>query len=321
MKRTKTIIIDATTSSQIRHLKPFEAQNTHIICQGYNDVDIYLPSADFFPFSTEPLIISREKPSCTVSIHTINDRFQNQFDVPMKKISLDKFFTRTIKLVKESRNQSEWYVVSDGKEAYQSRYIRADLYGTSTYHEGTTLAYFFSGDYQTSQTATNYPGLRSYLIDHGYARTHLSTARDAIVFSKPAQYKRIVSFNACYVGTGASTLRVRRRQLNDHAYEESNYDVVFNSPGGTTFHNHYSEKLAPLTVKLYSTHTAFNTSGGEAYSELTEKYDIVVEGDGIWYMNPDLPANNNADWINFIKYEMVSDPDLQEYFHGTSYAP
>lgn len=315
MRRSRTKIIDASSSAVTVYLTPREAQDIHIICQGHEQVDIYLPSIEHFPFNTNPITIFREKITQDVFIHCVDGRFQNHFDVAMTTISLDLYYSKTIALVKENRTNSEWYVFSVGNAGYQERSISAEIYGTSFVTQGTSSAYFFEGNYQTSPTTTNYASLRSYLYDHGYMDSKISTARAEIHFLKPGFYEREYQLNVVCESTEESTLRLRFRKLNDYVYEESSNDVLITSPAGTHTHSHISRATYPFITNLYATHTAFNTSG-VAYDKMVVSYDIVVEGNGTWYFHPDKISNSNAAWVNRIKYYLVGDPDLQAAVSG-----
>lgn len=314
----KVKIIDASSAAKEIRLTPKEAMNTHVICQGFNRVDIYLPHADHFPRTTEGLTISREKINQPVFIHSEGARFQNQFDAQMTMISLDVYFSRTIRLVKEDHLTKEWYILSNGQRGYEKRDIRLEFYGTGSFVQGTTESYFFSGAQETGQTSTNVPGVRSFLWDHGCMTSIVSGNRDQIIFNQPGVYQRITHLNFLSISTEPTTLRFRTRKLNDMIYDESGLDIFFLAEAGT--HRHSVTDVYDFTYsKLLATHTAYNTSG-TAYSQIIWEYDVVVTGDGTWYPSPDLPANNNKGWQNKIFFELRGDIDIQRAMFGTSFS-
>lgn len=316
---TKIKIIDASSSAKEVRLTPKEASNTHIICQGFNRVDIYLPHADHFPRTTEALTITREKINQSVYVHSQGARFQNQFDVEMTTISLDMYFSRSIRLVKEDRLTKEWYILSNGQQGYDKRDMQVEIYGSGSFVAGTTTATFYAGGFQTSQTSTSYGMARSFLWDHQYATSHVSTARNQIILKQPGYYSEKMNLNFLSISTEPTTLRFRLRKTGDYVSDESARDVLLVAEAGT--HRHSVQKINDISVtKLYGTHTSFNTSG-TAYPSLTYEFDIVVSGAGTWYPAPDLPANNNQSWENKIFYELKGDIDVVRALYGTSFAP
>lgn len=314
----KVKIIDASSAAKEIRLTPKEAMNTHVICQGFNRVDIYLPHADHFPRTTEGLTISREKINQPVFIHSEGARFQNQFDFEITMISLDIYFSRTIRLVKEDRLTKEWHILSNGQQGYEKRDIRLEFYSTGSFVQGTTESYFFSGAQQTGQTSTSYPGVRSFLWDHGYVTSVINGNRDQIIFHQPGDYEQRIQLNFLSISTEPTSLRFRLRKINDKSYDESTRDIFLLAEAGT--HRHSISDIYDLTLlKLLGTHTAYNTSG-TAYSQITHEYDVVVTGNGTWYPSPDLPANNNIGWQNKIFFEMKGDSDIQRAAHGSSFS-
>lgn len=313
----KTKIIDAGLEPQIVYLTANEARDNHVICQGLERVDIYLPSKQYFVRNTDPLIISREKMQQPVFIHSLDARFQNQFDAEMLTMTLDVYYSRTIRLILENRSHQEWYVVSNGIQAYDKRDTVVEIYGTSFYTEGTTPAYFFEGAFQTSNTSTSYPGVRSFLYDHDFVDIKISTARGEFHFNKPGNYIRKTYINLLSESTEPTTFRFRLRRINDYNYDESGYDIFLTADSGTHRHN-LSDLYNQSITKTHSTHAAFNTSGSP-YEKVIVGYDIVVTGDGTWYAAPDLPENSNPSWNNKIYYELAADSDIQSALFGTSF--
>lgn len=315
---TKIKIIDASSSAKEVRLTPKEASNTHIICQGFNRVDIYLPHADHFPRTTETLTITREKINQSVFIHASGARFQNQFDVEMTTISLDMYFSRSFRLVKEDRLTKEWHILSNGQQGYEKRDIRLQFYGSGSFVQGTTESYFFSGAQQTGQTSTIYPGVRSFLWDHGCVTSVVSGNRDQIIFNQPGDYEQKIQLNFLSISTEPTSLRFRLRKIGDYVSDESRDDVLLLAEAGT--HRHSITDIHDLTLsKIYGTHTAYNTSG-TAYSQIIHEFDVVVTGNGTWYPSPDLPSNTNIGWQNKIFYELRGDIDITRAFYGTSFA-
>ena len=314
----KVKIIDATSSAKEVRLTPKEAMENHIICQGFNRVDIYLPNANHFPRTTEGLTISREKINQPVFIHSEGARFQNQFDLELTTISLDIYFSRTIRLVKEDRLTKEWYILSNGQQGYEKRDIRLEFYGSGSFVQGTTESYFFSGVQQTGQTSTIYPGVRSFLWDHGCVTSVVSGNRDQIIFNQPGDYEQKIHLNFLSISTEPTSLRFRLRKIGDSVSDESKRDVLLLAEAGT--HRHSVTDIYDLTLlKIYGTHTAYNTSG-TAYSQIIHEYDVVVTGNGTWYPSPDLPSNTNIGWQNKIFFELRGDIDIQRAVYGSSFS-
>ncbi len=314
---TKIKIIDATSSAKEIRLTPKEALNSQIICQGFNRVDIYLPHADHFPRTTEGLTITREKINQPVFIHSEGARFQNQFDLEMTMISLDIYFSRTIRLIKEDRLTKEWYILSNGQQGYEKRDLRLQFYGTGSFVQGTTEPYFYSGAQQTGQTSTSYPVVRSFLWDHGYTTSVISGNRNLIIFSQPGDYQQITQLNFLSISTEPTSLRFRLRKIQDYSFEESGGDILLLAEAGTQRHS-INEVSDLILSKLLGTHTAYNTSG-TSNPRVTYEYDVVVTGNGTWYPSADLPANNNIGWHNKIFFELRGDIDIQRAVFGTSF--
>jgi hypothetical protein len=313
----KIKIIDATSSAKEIRLTPKEALNSQIICQGFNRVDIYLPHADHFPRTTEGLTVTREKINQPVFIHSEGARFQNQFDLEMTMISLDIYFSRTIRLIKEDRLTKEWYILSNGQQGYEKRDVRLEFYGSGSFVQGTAESYFFSGAQQTGQTSTTYPGVRSFLWDNGCVTSVVVGGRDQIIFSQPGNYQQITQLSFLSISTEPTSLRFRLRKVNDYSFEESGRDILLLAEAGTQRHS-INEVYDLTLTKLLGTSTAYNTSG-TSNPQVTYEYDVVVTGNGTWYPSPDLPSNTNIGWQNKIFFELRGDLDVQRAAFGTSF--